>query len=100
MTRVRGQCFRALPPLLGENMRIDKFLKNSRLIKRRTVAKEACDGGRVLINGKVAKAGSEVETGDLISITFGNRQVTVRVKEVLEVVRKEDAADMYEIIEG
>ncbi len=81
-------------------MRIDKFLKNSRLIKRRTVAKEACDGGRVLINGKVAKAGSEVETGDLISITFGNRQVTVRVKEVLEVVRKEDAADMYEIIEG
>ena len=95
-----GQCFRALPPLLVENMRIDKFLKNSRLIKRRTVAKEACDGGRVLINGKVAKAGSEVETGDLISITFGNRQVTVRVKEVLEVVRKEDAADMYEIIEG
>ena len=81
-------------------MRIDKFLKNSRLIKRRTVAKEACDGGRVLINGKVAKAGSEVEAGDEISITFGNRTVTVRVKEVLEVVRKEDAADMYEVIEG
>lgn len=79
-------------------MRIDKYLKNARLIKRRTVAKEACDGGRVTINGKPAKAGSEVKEGDIITIVFGTREVTVRVKEVLENVRKEDADNMYEVI--
>ena len=79
-------------------MRIDKFLKNSRLIKRRTVAKEACDGGRIAINGKVAKAGAEVKEGDEITITFGTKEATVRVKEVRDSVRKEDADSMYEVI--
>lgn len=79
-------------------MRIDKYLKNSRLIKRRTVAKEACDGGRITINGKVAKAGSEVKEGDEITIVFGTKEVTVRVKEVRDSVRKEDADSLYEVI--
>ena len=82
----------------GETMRIDKYLKNSRLIKRRTVAKEACDGGRISINGKPAKAGSEVKEGDEITIVFGTKEVTVRVKEVRDSVRKEDADGMYEVI--
>ncbi len=79
-------------------MRLDKYLKNSRLIKRRTVAKEACDGGRVSVNDKVAKAGTEIELGDIIHIAFGNSSITVKVKEVIESPRKEDAQDMYEII--
>lgn len=79
-------------------MRIDKFLKNSRLIKRRTVAKEACDQGRVFINDKVAKAGSEVVPGDIIHIEFGNSSLTAKVLEVLETCKKEDAPKMYEII--
>ncbi len=79
-------------------MRIDKFLKNSRLIKRRTVAKEACDGGRIAVNGKVVKAGADVKAGDEITITFGTKEVTVRVKEVRDFVRKEDADSMYEVI--
>ena len=80
-------------------MRIDKYLKNSRLIKRRTVAKDACDQGRVFINDKVAKAGSEVSIGDIIHIEFGNSSVTVRVTDIIESARKETAADMYEIID-
>ncbi len=80
-------------------MRIDKFLKNSRLIKRRTIAKEACDTDRVTINGKPAKAGSEVKIGDVIHIQFGNSGVTARVTALTESCRKEDAAGMYEIIE-
>ena len=80
-------------------MRIDKYLKNSRLIKRRTVAKEACDTGRVSINGKVAKAGSEVNVGDIIHIEFGNGSITARVTDIIESARKETAALMYEIIE-
>lgn len=80
-------------------MRIDKFLKNSRLIKRRTVAKEACDSERVSINGKPAKAGSEVKIGDVIHIRFGNSSITARVLALTESCRKEDAASMYEIIE-
>ncbi|MBQ7702930.1 MAG: RNA-binding S4 domain-containing protein [Firmicutes bacterium] len=80
-------------------MRIDKYLKNSRLIKRRSVAKEACDAGRVSINGKVAKAGSEMSVGDIIHIEFGNGSVTARVTEIIESARKETAALMYEIIE-
>ena len=81
-------------------MRIDKFLKNSRIIKRRTVAKEACDGERVTINGKIAKAGSTVEEGDLIGIRFGNRDLVVKVKALNEHAKKADAPDMYEIIES
>lgn len=80
-------------------MRIDKFLKNSRLIKRRTVAKDACDQERVSINGKVVKAGAEVKTGDKIHIEFGNSSLTVRALKLTESCRKEDASGMYEIIE-
>ena len=80
-------------------MRIDKFLKNSRLIKRRTVAKDACDQGRVFINDKAAKAGSEVNIGDIIHIEFGNSSVTVRVTDIIESARKETATQMYEIIQ-
>ncbi|WP_206458795.1 RNA-binding S4 domain-containing protein [Anaerovorax sp. IOR16] len=79
-------------------MRIDKYLKNSRLIKRRTVAKEACEQERILINDKVAKPGSEVNVGDVIWIRFGNSELKVKVKAVLEHVTKETAAEMYEII--
>ena len=79
-------------------MRLDKFLKNSRIIKRRTVAKEACEQGRVEVNGKVAKPGLEMKEGDLIKITFGNNVLNVRVLALTENVRKDDAQDMYEII--
>jgi ribosomal 50S subunit-recycling heat shock protein len=79
-------------------MRIDKFLKNSRLIKRRTVAKEACDQGRVFINDKLAKAGTEVQQGDVIRIEFGNSVINARVLNLSESCKKEDAATMYEII--
>lgn len=79
-------------------MRIDKFLKNSRIIKRRTVAKEACDQGRVYINDKPAKAGSEVNPGDIIHIEFGNSSVDAKVVELLESCKKEDADKMYEIL--
>ena len=81
-----------------EIMRLDKYLKVSRLIKRRTIANEACDAGRVLINNKVAKAGSEVKAGDVIEIAFGNRTVKVRVKDVKEVVRKEETEELFEYI--
>ena len=79
-------------------MRLDKFLKVSRLIKRRTVANEACSAGRVSINGKPAKPGSEVKPGDEISIRFGNRETAVRIKEVREVIKKEEAESMYEVL--
>lgn len=79
-------------------MRLDKYLKVSRLIKRRTVANEACDAGRVLVNGKVAKAGTAVKEGDVIELMFGTRTVKVRVIQVAETVRKEDAAFMYELL--
>lgn len=86
--------------MFSENsMRIDKFLKNARLIKRRAVAKEACDGGRVLINGKVAKAGSEVKVGDVIQITFGIREVSVKVLELRESSRKDTAEEMYQVLD-
>ena len=80
-------------------MRLDKYLKVSRIIKRRTVAKEACDGGRVSINGKPAKAGAEVKEGDVMEIRFGNRVGRYEITDVKEVVRKEDAADMYRVLE-
>ncbi len=79
-------------------MRLDKYLKVSRIIKRRTVAKEACDGGRVTVGGKVAKAGTEVKVGDVMEIRFGARLGRYRITDVREVVRKEDAAAMYEVL--
>ncbi|MFR8172923.1 MAG: RNA-binding S4 domain-containing protein [Marvinbryantia sp.] len=76
-------------------MRLDKFLKVSRLIKRRTVANEACDAGRVLVNDKVAKASVNVKAGDTIEIQFGTKSVKVEVLSVQETVRKEEAQEMY-----
>ena len=79
-------------------MRLDKFLKVSRLIKRRTVANEACDAGRVQINGRVAKASVDVKVGDEIAIAFGNKETKVRVLSLQESVRKADAENMFEYI--
>ena len=76
-------------------MRLDKYLKVSRLIKRRTVANEACDAGRVMLNDKVARASAEVKIGDVITISFGNRETKVEVLSVQETVRKEEAADLF-----
>ncbi len=76
-------------------MRLDKFLKVSRLIKRRTVANEACDGGRVLVNGRPAKASLNVKTGDIIEIQFGTNSVKVEVLDVQETVKKDDAKELY-----
>ena len=78
-----------------ENMRLDKYLKVSRLIKRRTVANEACDAGRVSINDKPAKASSTVKVGDVIEIQFGTRTVKVEVTSIAETVKKDEAKDMY-----
>lgn len=80
-------------------MRLDKFLKVSRIIKRRTVAKEACDGGRVSLNGRAAKAGSEVREGDTLEIRFGSRLGRYEVVQVKETVRKEEASEMYRVIQ-
>ena len=80
-------------------MRLDKFLKVSRLIKRRTVANEACDAGKVVVNGKVARASYDVKEGDIIEITLGARTVKVQVRDVKEVVRKEDVPTMYTAVE-
>lgn len=79
-------------------MRLDKYLKVSRLIKRRTVANEACDAGRVLINGNVAKAGTNVKIGDKITIQFGNKEVNVEVVAVEETVKKDQAAELYKYV--
>ena len=79
-------------------MRLDKYLKVSRLIKRRTVANEACDAGRVLINGNVAKAGTNVKVGDKITIQFGNKETNVEVTALEETVRKEEATELYKFI--
>ena len=76
-------------------MRLDKYLKVSRQIKRRTVANEACDSGRVTINDKVAKASAEVKQGDIIAISFGNREVKVEVLDVQETVKKEEAKELF-----
>ena len=81
-------------------MRLDKYLKVSRIIKRRTVAKEASEGGRVTINGKVAKPSSEVKEGDVLEIRFGEKMAKFRVLQVAETVRKNEAAFMYELIDG
>lgn len=79
-------------------MRIDKYLKNARIIKRRTVAKEACDGGRVSVNGKVVKAGDEVKIDDIVEVSFGNHQVKVRVLDIKDNVQKKGAEDLYEML--
>lgn len=76
-------------------MRLDKYLKVSRLIKRRTVANDACDAGRVQLNGKIARASAEVKPGDRITIAFGDKEVNVEVLAVEETVRKEDTSALY-----
>jgi ribosomal 50S subunit-recycling heat shock protein len=81
-------------------MRLDKYLKVSRIIKRRTVAKEACDTGRVSINGKAGKPGTEVNVGDIIEIRFGNRMLKAEIADTSEIVKKEGASAMYKILEG
>lgn len=82
----------------GENMRLDKFLKVSRLIKRRTVANEACDAGRVTVNGKPAKASLNVKVGDVIEISFGTKTVKVRVLDLQNTTKKDEAKDLFEYI--
>lgn len=80
-------------------MRLDKYLKVSRIIKRRTVANEACDAGRIMVNGKVARASYDVKVGDLLTISMGQRPITAKVITVAEHALKEDAKTMYEIVE-
>lgn len=79
-------------------MRLDKYLKVSRLIKRRTVANEACDAGRVLINDKVAKASTEVKVGDVIEIGFGTKSVKVEVLDIQDTTKKDEAKDLFKYI--
>lgn len=79
-------------------MRLDKYLKISRLIKRRTVAKEIADQDRISINGKVAKSSTDVATNDELEIRFGNKTVTVKVVKIVETTKKEESADMYEVL--
>ena len=76
-------------------MRLDKYLKVSRIIKRRTVANEACDAGRVMVNGKVVKASYDVKEGDILEIQFGNKTVKAEVLSVVETVKKEEAKEMF-----
>ena len=80
-------------------MRLDKYLKVSRIIKRRTVANDACDAGRVSVNGKPAKAGLEVKAGDIIEIKFGNNTTKVEVLSVKEQVKKDEASALYKSLE-
>lgn len=80
-------------------MRLDKFLKVSRIIKRRTVANEACDAGRVSVNGRVARASYDVKLNDVLEISFGGRTVKAEVLDVSDNVRKDDAAQMYKIVD-
>lgn len=79
-------------------MRLDKYLKVSRIIKRRTVANEACDAGRVMINGRPAKASVDVKVGDILEIQFGNKPLKVEVTDVKETVKKDEAKEMYKVI--
>ncbi len=80
-------------------MRLDKYLKISRLIKRRTVANEACDAGRVLVNGKAARASYEVKTGDVLELLLGERVLKAKVLSVSEYAKKEEASDLYQMLE-
>ena len=79
-------------------MRLDKYLKNSRIIKRRTIANEACDAGRVSVNGKAAKAGYEVKAGDIVEIKFGDKITKFEITEVKENPRKEEAQELYKVL--
>lgn len=79
-------------------MRIDKFLKVSRIIKRRTLAKEVADNGRITVNGKVVKSSTKVDVDDIISIQFGNKIVEIKVLQLLDSTKKEDAQNMFEIV--
>lgn len=79
-------------------MRLDKYLKVSRIIKRRTVANEACDGGRIEVNGRVVKASYDVKVGDVMTISMGKNPITVKVLSITEMVGKENAKEMYEVI--
>ena len=83
----------------GYFMRLDKYLKVSRIIKRRTIANEACDAGRVSVNGRVARASLDIKINDIIEISFGTKNVKLQVLNVAETVRKDDATLMYKIIE-
>lgn len=80
-------------------MRIDKYLKIIRVIKRRTVANEACDAGKISVNGRIVKASYDVKEGDIIEINMGQKPLKIRVLNVVEFVKKEDAAQNYEVIE-
>ncbi|KAB7664970.1 RNA-binding S4 domain-containing protein [Bacillus sp. B1-b2] len=79
-------------------MRLDKFLKISRLIKRRTLAKEVADQGRILVNGQVAKASTTVKVGDELQVRFGQKMVTAKIEMLQDSTKKEDAANMYTIV--
>ena len=81
-------------------MRLDKFLKVSRVIKRRTVANDACDAGRVCINGKVAKASTEVKIDDIVEIKYGEKIIKFKIKNISNIVCKEDASEMVEMLEN
>ena len=81
-------------------MRLDKYLKVSRIIKRRTVANDACDAAHVTVNGRPAKASYDVKVGDVIEITFGARTLKIRVLDVKETVGKNDAAELYEVVDA
>ena len=79
-------------------MRIDKFLKVSRIIKRRTVANDACDASHISVNGRVVKASYDVKEGDVVEITFGEKRLKIKVLDVKEVIRKNDASELYEVL--
>ncbi len=79
-------------------MRLDKYLKVSRLIKRRTVANDACDSSRIIVNGKAAKASYDVKLGDIITVAFGSKNVSVRVLDIRETTKKSESDGMYEVI--
>ena len=79
-------------------MRLDKYLKVSRLIKRHTVANEACDAGKILVNDKIARASYDVKVGDVIQIQMGQKELKVQVEQVSDVMRKEEAADLYRVL--
>lgn len=80
-------------------MRLDKFLKVSRIIKRRTVANDACDAGKVAVNGKIARASYDVKIGDVVEITFGEKKIKFKITSINETVRKDDASSMYEYVD-
>ena len=80
-------------------MRLDKFLKVARILKRRTVSKELAANQRVIVNGRIAKPSTNIKAGDIIEVIFGQRSLTVRVLEVKDIVRKNEASDLYEVVE-